>query len=142
MIPKSPMRLFFYTFIRVVGGINMSLFSSPQAASGRRKELRSKACFGSWKKKSFYQKMTPKAGPSPAVFTLSRIISVKSALFCGSSGKPLSPRGTRRCVCCSTISTPDGGPPPAWCIPTTVCVCGTRSKFVIRSAQADDDLTF
>lgn len=38
----------------------MSLFSSPQAASGRRKELRSKACFGSWKKKSFYQKMTPK----------------------------------------------------------------------------------
>lgn len=60
MIPKSPMRLFFYTFIRVVGGINMSLFSSPQAASGRRKELRSKACFGSWKKKSFYQKMTPK----------------------------------------------------------------------------------
>ena len=37
----------------------MSLFSSPQAASGRRKELRSKACFGSWKKKSFYQKMTP-----------------------------------------------------------------------------------
>lgn len=45
MIPKSPMRLFFYTFIRVVGGINMSLFSSPQAASGRRKELRSESMF-------------------------------------------------------------------------------------------------
>ena len=51
-------------------------------------------------------------------------------------------QGDEAGVCCSTISTPDGGPPPAWCIPTTVCVCGTRSKFVIRSAQADDDLTF